>query len=58
MSEARNHLEAELRKFQVPFGVDNYKLLDVHTSKELLNVVDEKIKMRGGTDLIVTFVNS
>lgn len=54
MHEASNHVETELRKFHVPFGLDNYILVDVHKDTHLLNIDNDMIKIRGGTDLIIT----
>ena len=51
---ARDHLEAQLKRFGVQFGRGQYQLYDVHTKKNILSVDDRKTgKLNGGTDLIL-----
>jgi len=51
---ARTHLEIELRKFGCQFGRSGYKLVDVHTKNNLLNIKDTKIgKLSGGSDVVI-----
>jgi hypothetical protein len=51
-SAAHEHLYNQLKNFGVPFDVDNFKLVDVHTDNNILTVEDEKLgKISGGTDL-------
>lgn len=54
VSEARTHLENQLRRFGVTFGRGHYRLFDCHQNKTLLNCEDDKIgKISGGTDFII-----
>lgn len=57
-NRAMKHIETELGKFGVSFGVNSYKMYDVHTAKNVLNINDPKMTkiLKGGTDLVsVTF---
>jgi hypothetical protein len=52
--DARAHIESQLKNFKVPLGRGGFKVVDVHTMKNLLDVVDEKIgEISGGTDVII-----
>jgi hypothetical protein len=54
LEDARAHIESQLKNFKVPLGRGGYKVVDVHTMKNLLDVVDEKIgEISGGTDVII-----
>ena len=54
LEDARAHIESQLRKFKVPLGRGGYKVVDVRTMKDLLNVVDDRIgEISGGTDIII-----
>lgn len=52
--KARDHLEEQLKRFDVGFGRGRYQLYDVHNKKDILKVEDRKTgKLNGGTDLIL-----
>jgi len=53
MSEARDHLERQLTKFECHFDERFYKLCDVHSSHGLLNAHDSRFTLTGSTDLVI-----
>ena len=54
LADVRTHIEGELIKFGVRLGMGGYKIEDVHTNKQLLDVDDDKIGViRGGSDIAI-----
>ena len=54
LPDARTHIENQMRNFGVILGRGGYKIVDVHTNNQLLNVNDEKIGViSGGSDIAV-----
>lgn len=54
MERATIFLKQQLKKFNISMGRNNFELYDVHASKTILNVDDDKTgKLSGGTDIIL-----
>ena len=51
--EARNLLETQLSKFGVLFGVESFKLSDIHSKCNILKVNDSRFTLSGSTDFVI-----